>query len=118
MGSPGLSFCAAMILKFHASLLFFDPMQASSVPQVIQGETDAEFDFIREQFLGFTGSGPAFINVKISSIFKVTSAGLFEEPGPVYLLDSLQNIKIMIARQGTLQYNVDMGKHRAGWLTL
>ena len=54
-------------------------------PQVIQGETDAEFDFIREQFLGFTGSGPAFINVKISSIFKVTSAGLFEEPGPVYL---------------------------------
>ena len=87
-------------------------------PQVIQEETDAEFDFIREQLLGFTGSGPAFIKVKISSIFKVTSAGLFEEPGPVYLLDSLQNIKIMIARQGTLQYNVDMGNHRARRLTL
>ena len=130
-------FCTAMILKFHASLLYFSMIQCKShqslwlighkqrdvqyitvQPQVMQEETDAEFDFIREQLLGFTGSGPAFIKVKISSIFKVTSAGLFEEPGPVYLLDSLQNIKIMIARQGTLQYNVDMGNHRARRLTL
>ena len=126
-----------MVLKFHASLLYFSLIQCKPhqpvclighkqrdvqyitvQPQVIQEETDAEFDFIREQLLGFTGSGPAFIKVKISSIFKVTSAGLFEEPGPVYLLDSLQNIKIMIARQGTLQYNVDMGNHRARRLTL
>lgn len=130
-------FCTAMILKFHASLLYFSMIQCKShqslwlighkqrdvqyitvQPQVIQEETDAEFDFIREQLFGFTGSGPAFIKVKISSIFKVTSVGPFEESGPVYLLNSLQNIKIMIARQGTLQYNVDMGNHRAGRLTL
>lgn len=110
MGTPGLSFCAAMVLKFHASLLYFFLIQCKPhqpvclishkqrdvqyiivQPQVIQGEADAEPDFIREQILGFTGSGPAFIKIKISSIFKVTSAGLFENPGPVYLLNSLQD---------------------------
>ena len=109
--------------KSHQSLWLIghkqrDVQYITVQPQVIQEETDAEFDFIREQLLGFTGSGPAFIKVKISSIFKVTSVGPFEESGPVYLLNSLQNIKIMIARQGTLQYNVDMGNHRAGRLTL
>ena len=88
-GNSGAFFCADMVLKFHASRLYFFLIQCKprqwvcltghkqrdvqyivGQPQVIRGETDVELDFIWEQLLRFTGSGPAFIKVKIKQYFQ------------------------------------------------